>query len=172
VKTKILTSHNLLQEAERELKAARPANSREALERVLELVREQRRLHSALLYAAVDHELALIAYAGPEQLEEFELAGSADREISFSLRMGARKIGELRVGAERELSYADDALLRRATKLLARFLTSTAKVLVRHAREAREETTEREAPRKVQPASEKERALSTRKAAVGAAARR
>lgn len=164
VKTTILTSHKLLQEAERRLKAAAPAKAAEVLEGVLDLVREQRRFESASVHVDLNGEL-------------IALCGSATGDAKDSLispipvRIGARKIGELRVAGERsELSYADDVLLRRLAKSLARFLTSTGKTLVRHARQSNQEAAERKAERKLQPASE--RRPSAQKAAVGAAARR
>jgi hypothetical protein len=164
VKTTILTSHKLLQQAERELKAARTANAAEALASVLDILREQRKFDSVALQIFIGDDLVKLA-GSPEG------PAPGGHETATPIKIGGRMLGELRVRSERaELSYPDEVLLKQVAKLLARFLPSNGKVLVRHAREAHKDAAEKNDGRKLQPVSE--RRASAQKAAVGAAARR
>jgi putative methionine-R-sulfoxide reductase with GAF domain len=191
VKTKTLSPRILLKEVERALACKQPAKASRVLDGVLQLLHQQRGYLSIGLYVAASGALVRKSYAGPASGQKSlplaegdvgEAAASGRPQMSrdgnnativLPIKIASRILGVLEVeaGHPDAFSYKDEVLLKQVARLLARFLTSQGKLLVRHVREAVVEPQSQAPEGKVQPASV--RGVSTgRKAAVGAVSRR
>jgi putative methionine-R-sulfoxide reductase with GAF domain len=184
----------LVAEAKRVLDSWRPSDRHSPLDEVLELLAEGRGYESLSVYLVLGDRVKLVAHSGNAPANDSlgfgeSNIGSAAKngitkskaisvgdpqgrpELAVPIKLAARVLGVLDVESSR-LSASDNILVHEVAHLIARFLTSNGKHLVRKAREAAAVAVAESAVKPYRATSEKNAADATaRRAAAGEASR-
>ena len=127
------SAKSILADIERTLTDNRPAFRRSPLEHVVGILTEGRHYSWVGIYLKLNKETSspLLEPAHPAQLS----APGMVKKIVVAIRIAGRDLGSLSVESDRENSFGgeEQVLLERVAGLLARFLTSSGKYLVRRA---------------------------------------
>lgn len=117
-------------------------------------------------YSWVGIHLEAGSVSGPRILPRFKPLRPRKAHIAVPIKIAGRVLGALEVASERENPFgiADRVLLKQVAARLARFLTSTGKVLLRHERERQSALVSAHEARGYRPASQK---AATLRAAAG-----
>ena len=184
----------LVAEAKRVLDSWRPSDRHSPLDELLELLEQGRGYESLAVYLVLGDRVKLVSHRGDTPASD-SLAfgesnvGSAAKngitkgkdisaedtdhrpEIAVPIKMAARVLGVLDVESSR-LSAIDNILVHEVAHLIARFLTSKGKRLVRKAREAAAAAAEENAVKPYRATSDKNTAeQNLRRAAAGEGSR-
>jgi putative methionine-R-sulfoxide reductase with GAF domain len=184
----------LVAEAKRVLDSWRPSDRHSPLDELLELLEQGRGYESLAVYLVLGDRVMLVSHRGDTPASD-SLAfgesnvGSAAKngitkgkdisaedigrrpEIAVPIKMAARVLGVLDVESSR-LSAIDNILVHEVAHLIARFLTSKGKRLVRKAREAAAIAAEENAVKPYRATSDKNTAeQNLRRAAAGEGSR-
>lgn len=184
----------LVAESKRVLAAWRPTNRHSPLDEVLELLAEGRGYESLGIYLILGNEAKLVSHAGDVPPSDSHAFGEGDvgaaakngitkakdigssaagskPELAVPIKLAARVMGVLHVRSSR-LAPSDNILVHEVAHLIARFLTSNGKHLVRKAREKAAATTEGNLVKPYRATSEKNPAeTNLRRAAAGEGSR-
>jgi hypothetical protein len=184
----------LVAEAKRVLDSWRPTNRHSPLDEVLELLEDGRRYESLSVYLVLGERVNLVAHRGNAPASDSLAFGESNigsvakngitkskdisvgdpkgrPELAVPIKLAARVLGVLNVESSR-LSAADNILVHEVAHLIARFLTSNGKHLVRKAREAAAAALADSAAKPYRATSDKNAAeASARRAAAGEASR-
>jgi putative methionine-R-sulfoxide reductase with GAF domain len=175
----------LVVETKRLLDAWRPSDRHSPLDQVLELLQEARGYESLCVYLVLADGVRLVAHRGETPacdsvgFGESSIGSAAKNgltrsndisvsdpagqpELAVPIKMAAHVLGVLDVKSSR-LTGSDNILVHEVAHLIARFLTSNGKHLVRKAREAEGTPTEVEKPYRA--TSEKSEGATLRRAA-------
>jgi putative methionine-R-sulfoxide reductase with GAF domain len=188
------TPRVLVAEVKRVLDNWRPSDRHSPLDDVLELLQEGRRYESQAVYLVLGESVKLVSHRGNAPADD-KLAfgasnvGSAAKngitkikdisvgdanglsELAVPIKLAARVLGVLDVESSR-LTASDNILVHEVAHLIARFLTSNGKHLVRKAREAAAVAVAESAVKPYRATSDKNAAEATaRRAAAGEASR-
>jgi len=147
----------LVAETKRVLDAWRPSDRRSALDLVLELLEKARGYEALSVYLVLVDRVKLVAHRGAPASDTFafgeEGVGSVARngitrskdisvsdpasqpELAVPIKMATHVLGVLDVKSSR-LTASDNILVHEVAHLIARFLTSNGKYLVRKVRES------------------------------------
>jgi putative methionine-R-sulfoxide reductase with GAF domain len=184
----------LVAEAKRVLDSWRPSDRHSPLDELLELLEQGRGYESLAVYLVLGDRVKLVSHRGDTPASD-SLAfgesnvGSAAKngitkgkdisaedigrrpEIAVPIKMAARVLGVLDVESSR-LSAIDNILVHEVAHLIARFLTSKGKRLVRKAREAAATAAAENAVKPYRATSDKNTAeQNLRRAAAGEGSR-
>jgi putative methionine-R-sulfoxide reductase with GAF domain len=184
----------LVAEAKRVLDSWRPSDRHSPLDELLELLEQGRGYESLAVYLVLGDRVKLVSHRGDTPASD-SLAfgesnvGSAAKngitkgkdisaedtdhrpEIAVPIKMAARVLGVLDVESSR-LSAIDNILVHEVAHLIARFLTSKGKRLVRKAREAAAAAAAENAVKPYRATSDKNTAeQNLRRAAAGEGSR-
>jgi putative methionine-R-sulfoxide reductase with GAF domain len=147
----------LVAEAKRVLEAWRPSDKHSPLDRVLDLLAEGRRYESSSIYLVLGGGVKLLSHAGAMPASDSVAFGEGSvgttakngitrvkdiaisardgkPELAVPIKLAARVLGVIDVQSGR-LTSSDNILVHEVAHLIARFLTSNGKYLVRKARE-------------------------------------
>ncbi|MFI5088980.1 MAG: GAF domain-containing protein [Terriglobales bacterium] len=132
-----------------------------ALVRILKLLSESRHYERAGVFLMVGGRDVPRAFSGPQA------AAGPEPELSVPIKIAGRALGSLRVqlAAGHGFSPQEQVFLHQVAQILALYLTSKGKYVVRKTREALRETTAANSgeARGYQPASDKGGGLETRR---------
>ena len=180
----------LVAEAKRVLDAWHPSEKHSPLDQVLELLAEGRSYESLSIYLVLGDSVKLVSHAGSMPASDRFAFGEGSvgatakngitrvkdiamnvpggrPELAVPIKMAARVLGVLDVESSR-LSAIDNILVHEVAHLIARFLTSKGKRLVRKAREAAAAAAEENAVKPYRATSDKNTAeQNLRRAAAG-----
>src|SRR5256885_11269554 len=184
----------LVAEAKTVLAAWRPGDKHSPLDQVLELLAEGRGYESLAIYLVLGDEAKLVSQNGDAPINDTHAFGEGDvgaaakngitkvkdigtsaagskPELAVPIKLAARVMGVLHVASSR-LAASDNILVHEVAHLIARFLTSNGKHLVRKARE-RAAAAKAENPVKPYRATSEKNPAETnlRRAAAGEASR-
>lgn len=154
MKTRILAPRQVLAQVDqvlaRKLSYADVAQ-RMPLKNLVEALLQARR------YTWVGVYLAGGSVSAPQASSRAESSRAGKSQIAVPIKIASRVLGALEVESDREsaFSYADRVLLKQVAARLARFLTSTGKVLLRREREKQNSLLAAPETRGYQPASQK-----------------
>jgi hypothetical protein len=158
---------NVAAEIKRRLTSDHPSpGAPSALARVLKLLCESRNYERAGIFLAMDGREVPRAFSG------VQAAPDAPRpELSVPIKIASHSLGSLRVqlAPGRAFTPAERVLLHEVAELLAIYLTTKGKYVLRKVRESLRQTPTPDSgePRAYQPASERRASLETRRAAAG-----
>jgi hypothetical protein len=147
----------LVAETKTVLDAWRPSDKHSPLDRVLQVLAEGRRYESLSIYLVLADAARLVSHVGDAPANGSYAFGEGDvgaaakngitrvkdiaasaagskPELAVPIKLAARVMGVLHVASSR-LSASDNILVHEVAHLIARFLTSNGKHLVRKARE-------------------------------------
>ncbi len=147
----------LVAEAKIVLDAWRPSDKHSPLDRVLELLAEGRGYESLSIYLVLTEEARLVSHVGDTSANDSYAFGEGDMgavaqngitkvkgigtsaaddkpELAVPIKLVARVLGVLHIRSSR-LAPSDNILVHEVAHLIARFLTSNGKHVVRKARE-------------------------------------
>jgi putative methionine-R-sulfoxide reductase with GAF domain len=130
------STRSLLAQVERLLATNRPSFHHSPLEAITGLLCEGRHYSWAGIYLTLDPKSSPALLQDASDLHPAQLAAAGTRKkIIIAMKIAGRELGFLNVESDRENSFGseDRVLLERVAGLLARFLTSDGKYLVRRA---------------------------------------
>ncbi len=158
---------NVVAEIKRLIKTDKPSpHPPSALARILKLLCESRNYERAGVFLAVNGREVPRAFSGPQAA-----AGQRGPELSVPIKIASHTLGSLRVqlAPGHGFSPEERVLLHEVANVLALYLSSKGKYLVRKAREALRETAAADfgETRGYQPASERGSVPESRLAAAG-----
>src|SRR5215470_13110990 len=116
--------------------AAKPSTYHSPLESVAGLLCEGRHYSWVGIYLTLDRKSVPALLQGASELHPHQIANPSTRKkIIVAMKIAGREVGTLNVESSHEDSFGseDRVLLERVAGLLARFLTSSGKYLVRKA---------------------------------------
>jgi putative methionine-R-sulfoxide reductase with GAF domain len=184
----------LVAEIKRVLDASRPSDKHSPLDQVLELLAEGRGYESLSIFLVLGDRVKLVSNAGAMPASDSVAFGEGsigttakngitrvkdvatsvpDRkaELAVPIKLAARVLGVIDVQSPR-LTSSDNILVHEVAHLIARFLTSNGKYLVRKAREKGAVTEAENAAKPYRATSDKNPAeTNLRRAAAGEASR-
>jgi hypothetical protein len=162
---------NVVAEVKRLIASDKPSpHPPSALVRILKLLCESRNYQRAGIFLAVNGREVPRAFGGAQAA-----AGESRPELSVPIKIASHSLGSLRVqlAPGHGFSPQERVFLHQVARILALYLTSKGKYVVRKTREAlRESTAEKSGEtRGYQPASDRGGGLETRRVAAGDKAR-
>ncbi len=194
MKTKHPSPRVLVAEVKRALDAWQPSDKHSPLNETLELLADGRGYVSSGIYLVIGDTVRLVAHSGPTPVGDRVVFGEGsvgsaakngitkvkdiafnapDREpeLAVPIKLAGRVLGVFHVRSSR-LAPSDNILVHEAAHLIARFLTSKGKRLVRKERESVAVTIAESATKPYRATSDKNPAeTNLRRAAAGEASR-
>jgi len=188
------TPRVLVAEAKRVLDSWRPSDRHSPLDEVLELLEDGRRYESQAVYLVLGDRVKLVSHRGTAPANDTVAFGESNigsaakngitkskdnsvgdakgrAELAVPIKLAARVLGVLDIESSR-LTSSDNILVHEVAHLIARFLTSNGKHLVRKAREAAAVAVAESAVKPYRATSDKNAAdASARRAAAGEVSR-
>jgi len=155
---------NVVAEIERLIAADRPSpHPPSALARIAKLLCDDRHYQRAGIYLLIDGREV------PRALSGSQAPGPPGTDFSVPIKIASETLGSLRVqlAPEHTASFEERVLLHKVAEVLALYLSSKGKYLVRKAREALHEGAASSEARGYQPASDKSAIPEARFAAAG-----
>jgi putative methionine-R-sulfoxide reductase with GAF domain len=184
----------LVAEAKRVLDAWRPSERNSPLDEIVELLAEGRSYESLSIYLVLGDSVKLVSHTGTVPASDRVAFGegnvgatakngitkskeisvndpASQPELAVPIKLAARVLGVVDVQSTR-LTSSDNILVHEVAHLIARFLTSKGKRLVRKAREKEATTVAESATKPYRATSDKNPAeTNLRRAAAGEASR-